>query len=141
MAETKKPLMELIYEDLVNAVSGIAKKTFFDRPNTSSEELTSFIVVELPTEIHGVVKGGFDFSSKCFGLFSVFCKSKKDGTPNIGAQSSLSQSVLDKFPINGKYITATDPAELMKGSDGNGYQVTEISFRLRTKFNARELNH
>lgn len=139
MAETKKPLMELIYDDLVNAVSGIAQKTYLDRPKISSEELTSFIVVELPTEIHGIVKGSFDFSAKCFGLFSVFCKSKKDGTPNIKAQNGLSQSVLDKFPINGKYITATDPAELMKGSDGNGYQVTEISFRLRTKFNARSI--
>lgn len=139
MAETKKALAELIYDDLTDAVKGIAKKTFLDRPNNTSEELTSFIVIELPTEIHGRVKGSFDFTAGCYGLFSVFCKSKKDGTPNIVTQSRLAQNVIDLFPINGKYIVATDPAQLMKGSDGNGFQVTEISFRLRTRFNARDI--
>lgn len=139
MAETKKALVYIIYDDLANAVEGLAKKTFLDRPNTTSKELTDFIVIDLPTELSALVKGSSDFSVNCYGLFSVFCKSKSDGTLNIGAQSKLAQSVMDKFPINGKYITATNPTIMMKGKDGNGFQVTEISFRLRTRFNARDI--
>ena len=136
MAEERKPLVSIIYDDLVDAVKGITPNTFLGRPKSTRKELTKFIVIELPTEIHGMVKGSVDFSAKCYGLFSIFCKSKSDETLNVNEQSALAQSVIDKFPINGKYITATDPAVLMKGSDGNGFQVTEVTFRLRTKFNS-----
>ncbi len=137
MADTKKPLIYLIYSDLVDAVKGIGKKTYLDRPKSGTEELTNFIVINLPTELRGMVKGSFEFLSDCYGTFSVFCKAKTDATVNIVAQSDLVQKVLDVFPINGKHITATDPMVLMQGDDGYGYQVTQISFSLRTKLNAR----
>ena len=69
----------------------------------------------------------------------MFCKAKTDRTLNIGAQSDLTQKVLDVFPINGKHVTATKPTVLMQGEDGYGYQVTQITFKLRTKLNAREI--
>ena len=138
MADTKKPLIYLIYSDLVSAVSGIAKKVFLgDRPKSCADGLVNFIVVDIPTEIRGMVKGSFDFKAVCYGTFSVFCKAKTDATLNIGSQSELTQKVLDLFPINGKYITASRPMVLMQGEDGYGYQVTQISFSLRTKLNAR----
>ena len=137
MAETKKPLIYLIYDDLVSAVNGIGKKTFLDRPKSGSEELANFIVIDLPTELRGMVKGSFDVLADCYGTFYVFCKAKTDATINIGAQSTLIQKVLDVFPINGKHIVATNPSLLMRSEDGYGYQVTQISFALRTKLNAR----
>lgn len=139
MAEPNKPIVYLIYEDLVNAVSGIGKKTFLDRPKSGTEELVNFIVVNLPTELRGMVKGSFDVLADCYGTYSVFCKAKTDSTINIGMQSDLVQKVLDLFPINGQHITATNPTVLMQGDDGYGYQVTQISFALRTKLNARNI--
>ena len=136
---TGKPLLFLVYEDLVDAIKGIGKKTFLDRPKNTSEELTNFIVVDIPTEIRGRAKGNADFTSECYGTFSVFCKAKTDRTLNINAQSDLTQKVLDIFPINGKHVTATKPTILMQGEDGYGYQVTQITFNLRTKLNAREI--
>lgn len=137
---TRRPLIYLVYEDLVEAVKGIGKKTFLDRPKETSEELTNFIVVDLPTELRGSVKGNIDVTSKCFGTFSVFCKAKTDRTLNIGAQSELIQKVLDVFPVNGKHVTASNPTVLMQGEDGYGFQVTQITFKLRTKFNSRDID-
>lgn len=139
MADKKKPLLYLVYQDLVGAVNGIGKKTFLDRPKTGAEDLANFIVIDIPTEIKGMVKGNFGVMADSYGTFSVFCKAKSDATLNIGTQSDLTQKVLDLFPINGKHITASKPTVLMQGKDGYGYQVTQISFKIRTKFNARNL--
>lgn len=133
-----KTLIYLIYNDLVAAVNGIGKKTFLDRPKNGTEELANFLVVDLPTELRNRVKGDFDFAVNGYGTISVFCKAKTDSTPNIGIQSELTQKVLDVFPINSKHITASNPRVLMQGEDGYGYHVTEITFKLRTKLNARE---
>lgn len=134
---TGKPLIYLVYGDLVEAVSGIGKKTFLDRPKRTEEELANFVVVDIPTEVRGRLKGGADVTSDCYGTYTVFCKAKTDRTLNIGAQSELVQRVLDLFPINGKHVTATRPTLLMQGEDGYGYQVTQVTFRIRTKLNAR----
>lgn len=139
MADKRKPLLYLVYQDLVGAVNGIGKKTFLDRPKTGTEDLANFIVIDIPTEIKGMVKGNFGVMADSYGTFSVFCKAKSDATLNIGTQSDLTQKVLDLFPINGKHITASKPTVLMQGEDGYGYQVTQISFKIRTKFNARNL--
>lgn len=130
MAE--KPMIYRIYDDLVKAVDGIGKGTFLERPKTLKSELTDFVVVDIPTEIRQRVKGGLGFRSGAYGMFSVFCKSKTDGTININAQSSLVQQVLDVFPIAGETVEASNPSILISGADGFGYQVTQITFKLRT---------
>lgn len=134
-----KPLIYLVYNDLVDAVKGIGNKTFLDRPKETSKELSSFVVVKIPTEIRGRIMGNPDVMIDCYGIFSVFCKAKNDRTVNIGSQSDLIQKILDVFPINGEHITATKPSVLMQGEDGYGYQVTQITFKLRTKLNARSI--
>lgn len=136
----KKSLIYYIYDELVAAVDGIAKKTFLERPKVTDKELEYFIVVDIPTEIRGQVKGSLNFRVDCYATYSIFCKSKTDGTLNIGAQTALTQKVIDKFPINGKFITATKPTVLMEGNDGFGYHVTQVSFKLRTKLNALNQN-
>ena len=130
MAE--RPMIYRIYDDLVKAVNGIGKKTFLERPKTLQQELTDFVVITIPTEIRGRVKGGLGFRSGAYGLFSVFCKAKTDGTINIGTQSSLVEQVLGIFPITGETVEASNPTILMRGDDGYGYQVTQITFKFRT---------
>lgn len=131
----KKPLLYSVYEDLVKAAKGIGEETFLDRPNTDDRDLTSFIVVNIPTTMHGRLKGKMDVMSSCYGMYSVYCKAKTNATLNIGKHSDLVQSIVDLFPINGQHISATEPTILMRGEDGYGYQVTQITFKIRTKFN------
>ena len=121
-----------VFNDLVNAAKKTGKPAFLERPKTLKSELTDFVVVDIPTEIRQRVKGGLGFRSGAYGMFSVFCKSKTDGTININAQSSLVQQVLDVFPIAGETVEASNPSILISGADGFGYQVTQITFKLRT---------
>ena len=134
----KKALIYLIYNDLVSAVKGIASKTSLGRPEPIGSDVASLIVIDIPTEIRSRIKGSYDMSVDCYATFDIFCKSKSDRTLNIGSQSNLTQKVLDVFPINGKAVIASNPTVLLKGFDETGYQVTSISFKLRTKLNARE---
>jgi hypothetical protein len=138
MAEGKKTLIYLIYNDLSNAVKGIGKKTFFGRPEPVGSDVANFIAIEIPTEIRSRIAGSFDMSVDCYATFDVYCKAKTDRTLNIGTQTDLVQKVLDVFPINGKCVTAANPTILMQGYDETGYQVTKISFKLRTKFNSTQ---
>lgn len=135
MADSNRPLIYLVYEDLVNAVDGIGVKTFLSRPKVTAEELEDFIVIDIPTEIHGRIKGSLGVMAGCYGTFSVFCKAKSDSTLNIGKQGNIIQTVLDLFPINSEHVSATNPTILMQGYDGYGFQVTQITFNIRTKFN------
>ena len=134
----KKALIYLIYDDLVSAVKGIASKTSLGRPEPIGSDVASLIVIDIPTEIRSRIKGSYDMAVDCYATFDIFCKSKSDRTLNIGSQSNLTQKVLDVFPINGKAVIASNPTVLLKGFDDTGYQVTSISFKLRTKLNARE---
>lgn len=134
-----KPLIYLIFDDLVAAVNGIAEKTYLDRPKLIAEEVKNFIVVDIPTEIRGRLKGDMDVMAGCYAVYYVFVRSKTNGTPNIGSQTSIVESVLNAFPISTKHITATEPSVLMKGDDGYGFHVTTITFKLRTKFNATRI--
>ena len=139
MTETRKPLLYLIYDDLTNAVKGIAKKTFHGRPEPIGTDVASLIVIDIPTEIRSRIAGGHDVMVDCYASFDVYCKAKTDRTINIGSQSDLTQKVLDVFPINGNHIVASNPTVMIQGFDETGYQVTQISFKLRTRFNARNI--
>lgn len=124
-----------IYDDLSEAVRGIAEKVTLQRrpKQTEGEELNSFIVVELPGNIRNLIAGGVERMPHTFGTFTVFCKAKKDGSLNANAQDELIDEVLNKFPINGTHVAATRPHVRMQGEDGYGYQATLISFTLRGK--------
>ena len=134
----KKALIYLIYNDLVSAVKGIASKTSLGRPEPIGSDVASLIVIDIPTEIRSRIKGSYAMSVDCYATFDIFCKSKSDRTLNIGSQSDLTQKVLDVFPINGEAVIASNPTVLLKGFDETGYQVTQITFKLRTKLNSRE---
>jgi len=122
-----------IYNDLVAALRPLGKKVFLDRPKTLASEQHDFIVVRVETAIHATIKGGINVNSDCYGTFTVYCKAKSDGTLNIGAQSALTQQIIDLFPIVGESISAVNPMILMQGEDGYGFHATQITFRIRYK--------
>lgn len=141
MATKKKPLIYLIYDDIINAVQLTGIRVFAGRrPKMVDESLTHFATVNIETALRGTIKGPIDVRSQCYGTVSVFCKAKEDGTLNLKMHTSLVQMVQDLFPINGSHMTASRPGVLMDGEDGYGFQVTTISFLVKTKLNARNIN-
>lgn len=129
-----------IFQSLVSAVktTGVANIFLSNRPNIN-EEMNEFVVIDLPTEQYRAVKGNNDFIVKTDGLFYVGMKAKSDNTPNIDKQTRLVQKLLDLFPIHDKHIVASSPTVLLKGSDKSGFQITTISFSIRTKINSYQL--
>jgi hypothetical protein len=122
-----------IHNDLVAALRPLGKKVFLDRPKNLASEQHDFIVVKVATSVRSMIMGGINVYSECFGTFTVYCKAKSDGTLNIGAQSELTQQVIDLFPIVGESISAVNPTILMQGEDGYGFHATQITFRIRYK--------
>lgn len=135
-----KPTMYNIFNSLVKAAkaTGVANVYLSNRPNVT-KEMTEFVVIDLPTEQYRAVKGNDDFIIKTDGVFYIGMKAKSDNTPNIGKQTALVQKFLDLFPIKDDHIVATEPTVLLKGSDKSGFQITTISFNIRTKINSYKL--
>lgn len=131
----KTSLLYLIYNDLTEALKGKGYPIYFGRPTNLPEKTTAFLVIELPVELLGRVAGDMKVMADTFGLISMYVKAKSNGTMNIEAQGDGTEIVTDVFPINTDNITASKPRILVSGNDGDGYHVTKITFKLRTKFN------
>lgn len=134
-----KPLVWHIFNEIVSeikSVGGIENVYITNRPKEVNDKMKAFAVVSLPTEIRRTIIGNEDTELRMIGVIHVFTKSKTDNTPNIVSQTSIAQSVMDLFPINGEHIVASLPSILIDGDDGNGFQITSITFKIRTKFNS-----
>lgn len=115
--------------------TGIAHVYLTNRPKLFDTSMGSFVVISLPARLYRDVKGNDDFMVSTTGTFMVGVVAKKDGTPNIQAQTDLVQKFMDLFPISDDYISATNPQIIMRGDDETGYQITSIMFDIRTKVN------
>lgn len=126
-----------IFNSLSNAVkaTGVAHVYLVNRPKLLDTSMESFVVVNLPARLYRDVKGNDDFVVSTTGTFMVGVAAKKDGTPNIKAQTELVQKFMDLFPISDNYISATNPQIILRGVDEAGYQITSVMFDVRTKVN------
>lgn len=136
----KSPIA-LIYTDLATALGKVIEMryVFFGRPDVTKNKncaMTKFAVVELPTMIEDYVIGRKKWLLETSGVFYLFTKSKETGTMNLNLTSDYIEEVINLFPLKGSVCEAVNPVVLLKGSDEYGYQVTSISFDLRTKVNA-----
>lgn len=130
-----------IFSDLVNAVKpivGIRYVFLKDRPNTKKEELpmSRFVVIDLPVAISDYVIGGNKTLLQTSGVMYAFTQSKSNNTLDVNAAGELVDELVGLFPIVGKYIEAVNPQVMMRGSDGQGFQVTTITFTLRGRWRA-----
>lgn len=132
-----KPITYNILNSLCKNVqkTGIKSVYLIDRPEISLEQ-ENFVVIDLPANIERGVKGNTDFILNTEGVFYLGVRSKSNGTPNIDKQTQLIQKLLDLFPIIDKYIVATNPTILFKGRDKSDFQITTITYNIRTKINS-----
>ena len=126
-----------IFNSLAKAVkaTGVEHVYLVNRPKLFDTSMGSFVVILLPARLYRDVKGNTDFLVSTAGTFMIGTVAKKDGTPNIKAQTELIQKFMDLFPISDDYITASHPQIIMRGDDETGYQITSVIFDIRTKIN------
>lgn len=137
----KKSVLYNIYADLTNAMKTVvgAKAIFLkDRPNISDADIQmpKFVVIDLPVDIEDYVIGMKKTILNTSGVFYLFTQSRSNGTLDVNSAGELADSVIGLFPIVGECCTAANPVLRMRGSDGQGFQVTTITFDLQTKWRA-----
>lgn len=132
-----KPIEWHIYNELVEALKGAGiENVSLENRSKKYDNASEFVIVTIVGSLNNLVVGSDDTCLNTTGCFYAFEKSKSDNTPNINAQTSLVQKIKKIFPISKTHIEAVKPTVRFAGVDNTSYQVTQIFFNLRTKFNS-----
>ena len=132
--------IKTLYFDVGNAMKGVCDMVFpRNRPKAVGKKINSYIVVFFPSSIYNneMNSGGAynDYSTTL--QIEVYVKDKASAdNPNALDVSQVDdkvKSVMERFPISTKNIIVTNPKITMQTDDGDGYSVTIIQGRLRTK--------
>lgn len=132
--------IKTLYFDVGNAMKGVCDRVFTrNRPKAVDKKINSYIVVFFPSSIYNNEMnsdGAYNDYSTTLQI-EVYVKDKVSAdNPNALDVSQVDdkvKSVMGRFPISTKNIIVTNPMITMQTDDGDGYSVTIIQGRLRTK--------
>lgn len=132
--------IKTLYDDMGKAVQGICKRVYpRNRPKSLDSRLDSYIVVSFPSFIYNNEiddKGSYnDYST--IAQIEIYIRDKNDAkNPNLINISDVDKAVkavMERFPISTDNILVTSPQITLQTDDGNGFSVTIIQGKLRTK--------
>lgn len=132
--------IETMYFDLGRAVKGICDKVYpRSRPKSVDVRIGSYIVVNLPSGIYNNEmddEGRYnDYTTTI--QFEVYVRdSASASNPNgfeVSKVGEIVKSVQSVFPIVTDHIKVTHPYVSLQSDDGDGFSVTIIQGRLRTR--------
>lgn len=126
-----------MFNSVVEMLKACKIRTFIlERPKELPSKLNEYAVIDMPVAVKRPFAGydNFRYSTKC--VIYLFCRAKNDNTANIDAQSATVKKVFDCFPYKDNVCECVRPEVLHRGSDEYGFQVTTITFTLRTKINS-----
>lgn len=132
--------LKQIYYDLGNAVKGICDVVIArNRPDTVDKRYDSFIVVSLPYAIRNNEisdDGSYNDYSTTVQI-SIYTRNRvSSGLGNctdLDAMDEKLERVLSVFPIRTPRIIVTKPKVILHTDDGDGFDITMIQGRLRTR--------
>ena len=132
--------IKTLYFDVGNAMKGVCDMVFpRNRPKAVDKKINSYIVVFFPSSIYNNEMnsdGAYNDYSTTLQI-EVYVKDKASSdnpnTLDVSKVDDKVKSVMDRFPISTKNIIVTNPMITMQTDDGDGYSVTIIQGRLRTK--------
>lgn len=128
-----------IFNSIVKAVKPLGVKVYLqNRPKEKKyvEGIDKFLVIDIPTSIDNTCYGNDDYHYRTIGVIYALVRSHTDGTPNIDAQTSFVRNIFDLFPYKDEIVECVNPNVLLRGLDDFGFQITTITFTLRTRVNA-----
>lgn len=132
--------IKTLYFDVGNAMKGVCDRVFQrNRPKAVGKKINSYIVVFFPSSIYNNEMnsdGAYNDYSTTIQI-EVYVKDRASAdNPNTLDVSQVDEkvkAVMDKFPISTKNIIVTNPMITMQTDDGDGFSVTIIQGKLRTK--------
>ena len=129
-----------LYFDVGNAVNGICDRVYArNRPKSAEDRPDSYIVVFFPAGIYNneMNDDGSYNDYTTVAQIEVYVKDKASAdnpnTLDVSKVDDKVKSVMDRFPISTKNIIVTNPMITMQTDDGDGFSVTIIQGKLRTK--------
>jgi hypothetical protein len=132
--------LKQIYYDLGNAVKGICDVVIArNRPDTVDKRYDSFIVVSLPYAIRNNEisdDGSYNDYSTTVQI-SIYTRNRVSSSlgncTDLDAMDEKLERVLSVFPIRTPRIIVTKPKVILQTDDGDGFDITMIQGRLRTR--------
>ncbi len=129
-----------ILEDMYRQAKGICDMTYIsERPASTSDSLSSFIVCSLPGSLYNNEvsdDGRFDDFS-CTAQFEVYVRDKTSSSnlnqPDIMKIDEVVRQLLSKFPMAGTYCLFHSPSQEMAVSDGKHFHCVIIQSKMRTR--------
>lgn len=109
------------------------------RPKAIDRKVDSYLVVDMPyviknNELDGC--GGYNDYTTTIQLL-VYVRDNVSSSNanefNLTAMDAKVKAVLSRFPISTDYMTVSNPRVMLQSDDGDGFGVTVIQGRLRTK--------
>ena len=132
--------LKSIYYDLGNAVKGVCDKIYpRNRPKSVEDRPNSYIVVKLPSVIinNEINSDGNYNDYTTTAQIEIYVRdkvsAKNPNTFDVAAVDEKVRAVLEKFPISTDNILVSNPRVTLQTDDGDGFSVTIIQGRLRTK--------
>ena len=132
--------IKTLYFDVGNAMKGVCDRVFpRNRPKAVDKKINSYIVVFFPSSIYNNEMnsdGVYNDYSTTLQL-EVYVKDKvsaeNPNTLDVAQVDEKVKAVMGRFPISTENILVTNPRITMQTDDGDGFSVTIIQGRLRTK--------
>ena len=123
-----------------NAMKGVCDRVFpRNRPKAVDKKINSYIVVFFPSSIYNNEMnsdGSYNDYTTTVQI-EVYVRDKVSASnPNaldVTQADEKVKAVMGRFPISTKNIIVTNPMITMQTDDGDGFSVTIIQGRLRTK--------
>ena len=129
-----------LYFDVGNAVNGICDRVYArNRPKSVNDRTDSYIVVFFPAGIYNneMNDDGSYNDYTTVAQIEVYVRdkpsSKNPNNFNVSKVDEKVRAVLEKFPISTENILVISPQITLQTDDGNGFSVTIIQGKLRTK--------
>lgn len=132
--------IKTLYFDVGNAVNGICDRVYArNRPKAVEDRPDSYIVVFFPSGIYNneMNDDGSYNDYTTVAQIEVYVRDKSSSrNPNSFNVSKVDEkvrAVLEKFPISTENILVINPQITLQADDGDGFSVTIIQGKLRTK--------
>ena len=129
-----------LYFDVGNAVNGICDRVYArNRPKSVDDRPDSYIVVFFPAGIYNneMNDDGSYNDYTTVAQIEVYVRdkpsSKNPNNFNVSKVDEKVRAVLEKFPISTENILVINPQITLQTNDGDGFSVTIIQGKLRTK--------
>lgn len=129
-----------LYQDVFESVKGICDKTYLrSRPKSVEDRIDSYLVLSLPYAIRNneINESGAynDFTTTV--QIEIYVRDKVSASNtngfNVNVMSEKVEKVFSIFPISTDSVLVISPIITMQDDDGDGFAVTIIQARLRTR--------